>query len=311
MSKEKQESIFTAFKQEEDLTLNHYGGTGLGLSICAKYVKELQGTLEIESDLGKGARFYFSIPIEVINPASCYPKYTYLNKHINILDNGTHLEDIQNICDYLIGFGLPAERVSISHDFTPSCSHLICFQNKLSYEIYNEVKKQNITLLIIEDEMFSLSKNEIYQHEKIVSLNSYYGEMLHTTTYSKKKKRILIVDENKVNILLLTSILELEYVSIETAIDSHIALEKLYRAHRDNNTFDIIFIDQHMPQLLGSEVIERYRAYEKAQDIPSIYTISITGESRLSIEEHTLFAFHLPKPFNKQMVKNAILFNQD
>jgi len=310
IAKEKQEDIFQAFAQVKDTPNNPYGGTGLGLSICAKYVKELKGVLEVESYLGKGSKFYFSIPIEVFNPMPCYPQYIDIEKKISILDNGTHLDDIQNICNYLVNFGLPADKVSISHTFTPTCTHLICFQNKLSYDIYSEVKKQGINLLIVEDEMFSLSKNEIYQNENIISLNSYYGDLLHTNTYSKKKRKVLIVDDNKINIMLLSSILELEYINIETAQDGNMALDKLYSAHRDNQTFDIIFIDQHMPNLLGSEVIERYRAYEKAQNLPPVYTISITGDSRLSVAEHALFDFHLSKPFNKQMVKNSLLLKE-
>jgi len=308
--KDKQEDIFKAFEQVSEKTVEEYGGTGLGLSICAQYVKELGGSLALKSTLAKGSEFYFSIPIQVLNNTPCYPLYINLHKHISILDNGTHLEDIQNICDYLLDYGLASEKVSISHTFNPACTHLICFQNKLSYEIYSEIKKQGIHLLIVEDEMFSLSKNEIYQNENIVSLNSYYGDLLHSHTYSKKKQKILIVDDNKINIMLLSSILELEYVSIETAVDGEMALDALYAAHKENQAFDIVFIDQHMPKLLGTQVIERYRAYEKAQNILPLYSISITGDSRLSLEEHALFDFHLAKPFNKQMVIHALSMPQ-
>lgn len=306
IAKEKQKDIFTAFSQAELNTSKEYGGTGLGLSICAKYVKEFKGELKLKSKLGKGSVFYFSVPVDVINEAPSFLKYINSSINIIILDDGTHQEDSQNIISYLKKFGLSSDSIKVSNIYSPNCTHLICFQNLLSYYIYTEIKKQGITLLIVEEEMFSLSQNEIYKDEKIISLNTYYGDILYNLIYSKRKRRILIADDNKINIMLLTSMLELEYVSIETAIDGNIALDKLYKAHRKNETFDIILIDQHMPHILGTKVIERYKAYEKAQNLSPIYTISITGDPNLSDYENTLFDFHLTKPFNKQMVRDSI-----
>jgi hypothetical protein len=43
-----------------------YGGTGLGLSICKGFIDLLGGTIRVETELGKGTTFYFTIPY---NPA--------------------------------------------------------------------------------------------------------------------------------------------------------------------------------------------------------------------------------------------------
>jgi len=62
MSEEFLEKIFTPFEQE-DLFLNRrYEGTGLGLSISHDLVLLMGGTMEVESNLGKGSKFNFSIP---------------------------------------------------------------------------------------------------------------------------------------------------------------------------------------------------------------------------------------------------------
>ncbi len=57
--RDKQELIFQAFAQADGSTTRHYGGTGLGLGICARLVEQMDGKLEVESELGRGSKFHF------------------------------------------------------------------------------------------------------------------------------------------------------------------------------------------------------------------------------------------------------------
>jgi len=62
--KEKQHHLFTQFYQLDTSATRKHGGSGLGLSICKGIVDALGGKIWVESDAGKGATFYFTIPIE-------------------------------------------------------------------------------------------------------------------------------------------------------------------------------------------------------------------------------------------------------
>jgi len=55
-------SIFESFRQAEDALSRRYSGTGLGLSISKGFVELLNGKIWVESEVGKGSRFYFQIP---------------------------------------------------------------------------------------------------------------------------------------------------------------------------------------------------------------------------------------------------------
>jgi signal transduction histidine kinase len=65
LSAAEQEIIFNEFQQVDGSSTREKGGTGLGLSIASKIVEMHGGRIWVESELGQGAIFRFSIPVHV------------------------------------------------------------------------------------------------------------------------------------------------------------------------------------------------------------------------------------------------------
>ena len=75
MSKEYLTKIFEAFTREQNTTKSKIAGTGLGMSIVKKYVDLLGGTIEVESELGKGSTFTVTLKHKIADESYYVKKY--------------------------------------------------------------------------------------------------------------------------------------------------------------------------------------------------------------------------------------------
>jgi class 3 adenylate cyclase len=113
--------------------------------------------------------------------------------------------------------------------------------------------------------------------------------------------RVLVVDDNKVNRLLLSRSVELQGHHTATAENGRLALEMLKK-----EPFDLVLLDIEMPEMDGFAVLEALRADPQLRDLPVLVTSSLEGMDSV-VRSITLGAVdYLVKPVNPVLLKARI-----
>ena len=105
---EKQAEIFDPFSQADLSTTRRYGGTGLGLTITARLVEMMGGAIWVESTVGTGSNFHFTVRLGLQEqpPVRTMPQELGFLKNLKVLlvdDNATNRNIVEEM---LTGWGV-------------------------------------------------------------------------------------------------------------------------------------------------------------------------------------------------------------
>ena len=81
------ESVFETFSQADTSTTRKYGGTGVGLALCRGLVKLMGGELVLDSSIGKGSKFSFSLKLAIKDHQADVPPIMIDRKLLLVSDN--------------------------------------------------------------------------------------------------------------------------------------------------------------------------------------------------------------------------------
>ena len=339
MSSEFVEKIFEPFSRETNSMTNKIQGTGLGMSITKSIIDLMGGTIDIQSELGKGSVFtvdlIFSVPLDE-NDDNFFADHEITrvlvgDDEIDVTENiQSILSDAGLECDAAIG-GLESVDKAIrayednnSYDVIildwkmPDMDGVECVRRirkeigkdvpifvLSSYdvsEIEDEAKKAGVDLFL--PKPFFLSN-----FQRV--LDTYYQNKANTEEEGNNSDdfsgvKILVAEDNEINAEIITELLDSIGIKCVIAEDGLEALRVFTEESPDE--FDMIFMDIQMPIMDGYESARRIRASNntRAKSIPIIAMTANAFEDDVKASMASGMNAHISKPIDFERLKSII-----
>jgi signal transduction histidine kinase/CheY-like chemotaxis protein len=320
--------LFKAFSQVDASTTRKYGGTGLGLAITEKLVKIMGGQIWIESAIGKGTTFFFTLPTKLsaksIQAHVHHDMASVEGKKVLVVDdNQTNRFILKNQLEHwklkpTLAFSAKhaLEILSQSSDFDLVLTDMQMPEmdglqlSKSVHELYSGLPI--ILLSSIGDErnekyhaIFSVVlskpvKQNILCKSILISFHKYNisasdketSQKLHTDFAKQYPLHILIAEDNPVNQKLTTRVLAKLGYQADVASNGREVIEAFTKVK-----YDLIFMDIQMPEMDGLEATQKIRALPGAQPL----IIAMTANAMRGDREMCLQAGmddYVSKPIN-------------
>ncbi|EPV1122699.1 ATP-binding protein [Vibrio harveyi] len=332
IEKDKLDSIFEPFTQEDEGISRQFGGTGLGLAICRQLVAMMGGKLAATSSKGVGTSFEFSIEVEVLptvgwrsetirNGILIGNNYAYADQIMKECRlAGIQLSEVSNIKDLPTSTkGL--EVIFYCHDGrvaldsvidelarTVDISRIIVCQHHLISTYTNSERIHSVLTLPFLGNRFRHAIDELAHIEQNTqSYHVTHSAVVHNINQSRTHRRILIAEDNLMNQKIASFFLDKAGYDYLIASNGQEALEAITKGEK----FDAILMDCMMPVMDGLTATKEIRRWEKEVGSGKITIIALTA-SVLEEDIQNCFAAgmdaYLPKPYKSNQLFE--LFNE-
>ena len=336
MSDEFVEHIFEPFEREKNSTTSGIQGTGLGMAITKNIVDMMNGTIEVESELGVGSTFTVSFVFRT-------RKEEKEEQAIPELKNCRALvvDDDFNTCDsvsYMLGqIGLRAEWTLSGKEAVLRTKQ--ASMRKEGYLVYiidwllpdmngievtrrvRQVMGDNVPVIVLT----AYDWSEIEEEAKEAGVTAFCSKPLFMSELRKclrtvigaeeqveeekegrevqfKAGRILLAEDNELNQEIAVEILGGAGFTTEVAENGKVALEMLQRS--DPGYYQLVLMDVQMPVMSGYEAVREIRQLEN-QRLAGIPVIAMTANAFEEDKQEALrngMDGHIAKPINIELL---------
>jgi PAS domain S-box-containing protein len=333
---DKMDRLFEQFTQVDASTTRKYGGTGLGLAICQKLVDLLDGNISVESEVGEGSKFRFTVKakksdkkLQVSSPKNLEGKKIFI-----LDDNRTNLDILEMQCEKA------GMKVTTFHDSVSFVSQIDEMEDfdlgildmqmpgfdglEVTVKLREKWNKNQLPLVLLS----SISDFTDTKQKKLVNL--YLTKPIRqtllfhnlervlgdrdTTLQSRDKDdidqydldrsiRILIAEDNQINQKVAGKMLERLGYSYDVAANGVETIKMCKMI-----PFDLVLMDMEMPEMDGLQATEELnRCKEELPKHPLI--IAMTANAMEEDQKRCLEAGmkdFLPKPVTLSQLREIL-----
>lgn len=339
MSSEFVEKIFEPFSRETNSMTNKIQGTGLGMSITKSIIDLMGGTIDIQSELGKGSVFtvdlIFSVPLDE-NDDNFFADHEITrvlvgDDEIDVTENiQSILSDAGLECDAAIGGLESVDKATKAYEDNNSYDVIILdwkMPDMDGVECVRRIRKEigkDVPIFVlssydvseIEDEAKKAGVDLFLPKPFFLSnfqrvLDTYYQNKANTEEEGNNSDdfsgvKILVAEDNEINAEIITELLDSIGIKCVIAEDGLEALRVFTEESPDE--FDMIFMDIQMPIMDGYESARRIRASNntRAKSIPIIAMTANAFEDDVKASMASGMNAHISKPIDFERLKSII-----
>ena len=339
MSIEFVEKIFEPFSRETNSMTNKIQGTGLGMSITKSIIDLMGGTIDIQSELGKGSVFtvdlIFSVPLDE-NDDNFFADHEITrvlvgDDEIDVTENiQSILSDAGLECDAAIGGLESVDKATRAYEDNNSYDVIILdwkMPDMDGVECVRRIRKEigkDVPIFVlssydvseIEDEAKKAGVDLFLPKPFFLSnfqrvLDTYYQNKANTEEEENNSNdfsgvKILVAEDNEINAEIITELLDSIGIKCVIAEDGLEALRVFTEESPDE--FDMIFMDIQMPIMDGYESARRIRASNntRAKSIPIIAMTANAFEDDVKASMASGMNAHISKPIDFERLKSII-----
>lgn len=310
MDDDSQRLVFDHFTQADASTTRKFGGTGLGLAITKEFVELLDGSVELESELGRGTTIRLRVPVEVNYEESI--RSPWITRAIVA---GENTEVMSSIASHLNSLNVTVDMHT--GDSTLSGIHYDLLLEPVEYSIGKLRDREGPTTGI--KKMYYAHGNQNSGDINVIEL-PISREQLHEIILSESGRipntrmadsqghtfsgSALVAEDISVNQEIIREMLSKIGFNVNVVANGQQAVDATL-----NNSFDIVFMDCQMPELDGYEATVEIRDNESNPNrtIPIIALSAGTSSEEIEKAVGAGMNGFVGKPFTLDQVIDAIL----
>ncbi|WP_278935744.1 response regulator [Phascolarctobacterium faecium] len=340
MQKEFLEHLYEPFEQADNGIARKYGGTGLGMAITKNLVAIMDGTIEVESQEGAGTTFMVDLPFGV---SKVDKKTAAEMEEMRVLVVDDDNDTCEHAVVLLKGMGVNVdwalngfeaiEKVRSACEDDGRC-YDVCFIDWCMPELDGIETARRMRRYVGTDVLIIIISaydwSGIEEQAKAAGVNAFiakpfFASNLYNTlltvsrkpelgfsavgnkeTYDFGGKKILLVEDNELNMEIASELLKFVNLQVEHAENGKVAVD-IFRNSKEKE-YALIFMDIQMPLMNGYDAARCIRSSEH----PAAGTIPIIAMTANAFNDDVQAAFdagmngHLAKPIDVEVLYKTI-----